>query len=48
MINKVGRFCLAKGVKFVWLFQYLKSVFYNTPVQCHEVVLIELLIDQTL
>ena len=21
MINKVGRFCLAKGVKFVWLFQ---------------------------
>ena len=22
MINKVGRFFLAKGVKFVWLFQY--------------------------
>lgn len=21
MINKVGRFCLAKGVKLVWLFQ---------------------------
>ena len=22
MINKVGRFCLAKGVKLVWLFHY--------------------------
>ena len=27
MINKVGRFCLAKGVKLVWLFQlYLKRL----------------------
>lgn len=25
MINKVGRFCLAKGVKLVWLFQ-IKTV----------------------
>jgi len=25
MINKVGRFFLAKGVKFVWLFQGLMN-----------------------
>ena len=27
MINKVGRFFLAKGVKFVWLFQYTLNKF---------------------
>ena len=28
MINKVGRFCLAKGVKFVWLFHLFVFRFY--------------------
>ena len=29
MINKVGRFCLAKGVKFVWLFHHITFQFEN-------------------
>ena len=31
MINKVGRFFLAKGVKFVWLFQLSSDAYLAAP-----------------
>ena len=39
MINKVGRFCLAKGVKFVWLFQAVEVVFDTPPLWLAKVMI---------
>ena len=35
MINKVGRFCLAKGVKLVWLFHTPKNPEQEVTLSLH-------------